>query len=191
MAGLDTALKFLPVIQQGVSLFNSTLSSEVSTRRDQNAQALALRQLQEQQQADLLSAREQAALDRQQIALNAEIAEENRRRALKRAVARQRANFGAQGVGSGAGSSQAVLLGLVNESDEEREQRERLDALRNNAINQDLSQQVRLNTLQRTQLQQRNDLNNLTYGAQRIGNVGNFGVGTLEVIKKYQEIDRG
>lgn len=188
MAGIDSVLKYLPVISDGVSLVNSTLRNETSTRQNEEAQKLALRQLQQQQSADFQVNQEQAALERERIALNTQIAEENRRAALKRAVARQRANFGSQGVGSGSGSSQAVLLGLISESDEEREQRERLDTLRNTAINQDLDQTVRLNTLQREQLRERNNLNSLTNSVDRFGNVTNFGVGSLGIYKRYQEI---
>ncbi|MEM6781986.1 MAG: transporter [Pseudomonadota bacterium] len=188
MAGLGSVLDYLPVIADGVSLVNSTLQSEASTRRNQKSQDLALKQLQQQQNTEFQIAQENAALERQQIAINAEIAEENRRRALKRAVARQRASFGGQGVGSGAGSSQAVLLGLISESDEEREQRERLDTLRDTAINQDLSQTVRLNTLQREQLKERNNLNNLSNTVDRFGNITNFGVGALEINDEYQRI---
>ncbi len=192
MAGLQTVLTLLPVISQGVSLFNNIASSEASLRQSQQDQELALQQLQQQQNLQQKNAQERAALERQKIALDTQIAEENRRKALKRAVARQRASFGSQGVSSSGGSSQAVLLGLLSESDEERAQRERLDTLRNAAINQDLGQQVRLNTLQRTQLQERNNLDNLSYGVRRLSNIGNFGVGALEGFQTYNQIqDRG
>ena len=188
MASLNSLIRLYPVIQQGTALLNNTIATEAAVRQSREAQDLALRQLQQQQNLQIQNARQQAALEQQQIALNAEIAEENRRRALKRAVARQRANFGAQGVGSGAGSSQAVLLGLIDESDEEREQRERLDVLRNTAIDQNLNQQVRLNTLQRTQLRERNNLDNLSSSVNRFGNVANFGVGTLGTIRTFTEL---
>lgn len=192
MAGLQTVLTLLPVISQGVSLFNNIASSEASLRQSQQDQELALQQLQQQQNLQQRNAQERAALERQKIALDTQIAEENRRKALKRAVARQRASFGSQGVSSSGGSSQAVLLGLLSESDEERAQRERLDTLRNAAINQDLGQQVRLNTLQRTQLQERNNLDNLSYGVRRLSNIGNFGVGALEGFQTHNQIqDRG
>jgi hypothetical protein len=58
------------------------------------------------------AARNQAeAVRRQQ-----ELAEEARQRALRRAVARRRAAFGAQGTGSADGSGEAVLLGLVDDT---------------------------------------------------------------------------
>lgn len=192
MAGLETALTLLPVIQQGVSLFNTIASSEASVRRSEQDQELAVQQLQQQQNLQHQDAQERAALEQRRIELETQIAEENRRKALKRAVARQRASFGSQGVSSSGGSSQAVLLGLLSESDEERAQREKLDTLRNAAINQELGQQVRLNTLQRTQLQERNNLDNLSYGVRRVSNIGNLGVGILNGYQTYSQIsDKG
>jgi hypothetical protein len=70
-------------------------------------------------------------------------------------VARQRANFGAQGVSAGGGSAQAVLLGLFEESEEERARRERLDGLRVRVLEDDLAGRRASNVLQRTQLQER------------------------------------
>jgi hypothetical protein len=78
---------------------------------------------------------------------------------LKRAVARQRAAYGASGIeANSSGSAQAVLLGLFDESEEEKNQREKLDTLRLNAIDQDVDQRSRLNVLQRTQLAEKQRL---------------------------------
>lgn len=115
-------------------------------------------QARRQNELAMQSANEQAALHREQIRLTAEQAETERRSALKRAIAKQRAQFGADGIGSGGGSSQAVLLGLFDESEEERAQRDSLDALKNAGIDQSLGQQSRVNTLQLTQLRERNRL---------------------------------
>lgn len=95
-----------------------------------------------------------ASLKQEQNRVETQAADSQRRAALKRAMARQRANFGAQGVGSGAGSSEAVLLGLFDQSDEEREAAEKLSALREQAINQNLGAQSQLNLLQQTQLRE-------------------------------------
>ncbi len=56
------------------------------------------------------------------------------------------------------GGGLAVLLGLFDESDADRTQREHLDSLRSAALDSDLSQQRALNVLQRTQLQQKQAL---------------------------------
>lgn len=52
------------------------------------------------------------------------------------------------------GSSEAVLLGLFDESEFDKTECERLDSLKVAAIDQGLNQQKRVNTLQRAQLQQ-------------------------------------
>ena len=101
------------LVTQGIGLAVNEISRRGS--RDQALEQLQKRQALQQQQLA-----QDAALERERIALNTAQSEEERKAALRRAVARQRANFGAQGVGSGAGSSQEVLLGLFEESDEEK-----------------------------------------------------------------------
>ncbi len=114
------------------------------------------RKQQQQTQSLLLKqAQQDAALQKEQQRVTTAQSESQRRIALKRAMARQRANFGAQGVGSNNGSSEAVLLGMFSESDEERANREKLDALRSQAIDQNISQQQQLNLLQQTQLREK------------------------------------
>ncbi len=151
------------LVTQGVGL----AVNEFSRRQSQDQ---ALEQLQERQALQQQQQAQDAALQKQQIALSAAQNEEERKAALKRAVARQRASFGSQGVGSGAGSSQAVLLGMFEETEDELSRREELDNLRLNAVDLNVSQSNALNVLQRTQLQERNNLNNLTAGTRIIGN---------------------
>jgi hypothetical protein len=86
-------------------------------------------------------------------------AETERRAALKRAIARQKASYGAAGIGSNGGSAQAVLLGLIDESEEEKTNRESLDSLRLKDIDQQVEQQKRVNTLQLTQERQKSKYN--------------------------------
>jgi hypothetical protein len=117
----------------------------------------------QKQQNDLAmrNAAEQAALQKEQIRLSAEQAETNRRSSLRRAMARQRALFGSSGTGSGGGSAQAVLLGMFDESEEDLQQRQALDALKTAAVDQGFSQQQRINTLQLSQLRERDRLKNV------------------------------
>ena len=150
------------LVTQGVGL----AVNEFSRRQSQDQ---ALEQLQERQALQQQQQAQDAALQKQQIALSAAQNEDERKAALKRAVARQRASFGSQGVGSGAGSSQAVLLGMFEETEDELSRREELDNLRLNTVDLNVSQSNALNVLQRTQLQERNNLNNLTAGARIIG----------------------
>lgn len=118
------------------------------------------RELQRQQTEQLRQMAENSALEKEKIRLTAEQAETERRAALRRAIAKQRAKYGASGIESSGGSSQALLLGLYDESEEERQQREALDTLKNQAIDQNLDQQQRINTLQLTQLKERSRYSN-------------------------------
>jgi hypothetical protein len=122
----------------------------------------------------LRNAGEQAALQKEQLRLSAEQSETNRRAALRRAMARQRAHFGASGTGSGGGSAQAVLLGMFDESEEELQQRTALDSLKTAAINQGYAQQQRINTLQLTQLKERDRLKNLGSTLQSARDLGSI-----------------
>jgi len=116
----------------------------------------AERKQQKQMQALLQQqAQQDATLQRQQMQTQTDQAEQQRRQALKRAMAKQRAYYGAQGVSTDSGSAEAVLLGMFQESDEERANREKLDQLRSQALSQSQAQTQQLNLLQQTQLKER------------------------------------
>ncbi|MGH1378104.1 MAG: transporter [Alphaproteobacteria bacterium] len=155
------------IVSQGAGL----IANELSGRRSDNSKDIALEQLRAQQSLQEQQSAADAALNKQKIAIDAQEAEEERKKALRRAVSRQRANFGAQGISSGSGSSQAVLLGLFEESDAEKQKREQLDALRITSIDQDLAQQKSLNVLQRTQLQEKQKINQLSTGERLFGSL--------------------
>lgn len=127
-------------------------------------QRLALQQLKAQQNAQARDQAEQAALSREKIQAEAAAAEKERLASLRRAVARQRAAFGASGIDSGDGSAEAVLLGLFEETDQDRTERERLDDIRNRVLDQDQAAQNRLNVLQVSQLRQRQQLERAVEG---------------------------
>ncbi|QQG36015.1 MAG: transporter [Micavibrio aeruginosavorus] len=131
---------------------------EEQRRQLRAQQDLALRQLSAQQAQDEAQRQREADLERQTIAANAQDAEQKRRAALRRAVARQRAQFGGSGLQAGDGSAEAVLLGLFEESEQDRATGKRLDALRYAALDQSISDRQALNVLQRTQLQERQAL---------------------------------
>lgn len=125
-------------------------------------QAQDLSQLKARQALEERQAAQEADLARARNHIESGAAEEARRAALKRAVARQRALFGAQGTGSTGGSAQAVLLGLFDESDAEKAQRERLDGVRQAVLETDLSARRQANLLQLTQLAERQRLERLS-----------------------------
>jgi hypothetical protein len=113
----------IPVATQALGVFKtvgsvaSVLGATTNIINNQNdhRSELAIRQLRDQQKLEERQENQKAELDRQQIFINAQDAENERRRALKRAVARQRAKFGGAGVSSNNGSSESVLLGMFNE----------------------------------------------------------------------------
>lgn len=142
---------------RGLSIANALIGS-TNDYYDNSGQR-AYEQMKAQSDLSLQNARERAELEKQQIRLSAQSAESERRAALRRAMARQRAQYGASGISSGDGSAQAVLLGLFDESEEEARQREALDALKTASVDQGVAQQRRINTLQLTQLKERNRLN--------------------------------
>ena len=150
----------LTTLTTAMSIANQ-VSNVASTLSGDTSEDLALKQLKQQQALEEKQLAQQNKLAKEQIALQTAQDEEQRRAALRRAVARQRAQYGASGVSSSGGSSEAVLLGLMNETEDELFRREQLDTLRNKALNQDFTQTKSLNLLQSTQLKERQSLNSL------------------------------
>ena len=121
----------------------------------------AMRDLQRQQAQQVADTTARAETERQKITLDSADAEKRRIAALKRSIAKRNARFGATGVGGTGGSREAVLLGLYNESDDEKKQREELDKLRFSSIDNDLSSLASRNILQKTQLSERQKLDRI------------------------------
>lgn len=142
----------------GTSL-SAVLQNRDSRTAQKEEQDLAMRQLQARQRSQQQSLEAETALEKERIAAGAAAEEETRRAALRRAVARQRAQFGASGIGNGNdGSTRAVLLGLFDETEDELAERERLDTLRQKALDLDVSTNRSLNVLQQSQLAERQSL---------------------------------
>jgi colicin import membrane protein len=159
---MGTLTPVLGTITKTLGAIN-TISTAVDSfsggdRRDMRAQQdLAMRNLQQSQSLSEAEKQAQAARDRAQISLDAKTAEEARRKALKRAMARQNVKFGAGGV-SRQGSGEAVLLGLYNNSEDEASTNKALDDLRYNAIDSGLYDLQNRNVLERTQLAEKQRL---------------------------------
>ncbi len=128
--------------------------SEASNQQASNNMA-QMHALEEAQSAD------KAALEKAKIRQDTAADAKNRKAALRRAIASKKAGFGAQGVSSSGGSSEAVLLGMIKDSDEDRLESYNVNSLKLAAINQDLEQERALNVLQRTQMQKKNNLSML------------------------------
>lgn len=124
-------------------------------------QDLALQQLTARQSLGEQQAQQEALLQKEKITADALEKEQRRRSALRRAVARQRVQFGGSGLSGGDGSTEAVLLGLFEESEHDKVASQRLDGLRSAALDQGLHEKRTLNVLQRSQLQERQALERL------------------------------
>ena len=126
----------------------------LSAASDQRAanQLAATQALEEAQSA------EQAALKTAEIQAESAADKAARKAALKKAVASRKAGFGAQGVASDGGSSEAVLLGQLKESEREQDEEDATTALKRAAIEQNLAQEKALNVLQRSQLEAKDSL---------------------------------
>lgn len=166
ISSIGTAASVIRTLDSAFSTFQSLSGGAEKNQRAalMAQQDLALRQLQARQGLSAADAASQAELDRQKLAIESANSEAARRDALRRAVARQNAQFGAQGVSAGDGSGEALLLGMFEESEQERARREELDNLRLQAIDQNLEEENRINVLQRTQLQERQNLDRALAG---------------------------
>ncbi len=152
----QTAGTIASTISAGANVLNAVRGGD---------QSLSSKQLAQRQAIEERNVVEQANVQRQELFEKARVAEDERRKALKRAISRQRAQFGSSGISSNSGSSEAVLLGFFDESDDQRQSRENLDQIRLAAIDQKLSQVKRVNTLKRTQQDSQNKLKEISQGA--------------------------
>lgn len=146
-----------PLLQVG-----STIGTMASAMQPYYENQLSNKQQKKSDALALKNAQANAAIQKESSRIENETAEIKRRKLLKRAVASQRASFGAQGIGSGAGSSEAVLLGLFDESDIERQQREKMKSIKDAAIDQSIGYSQAVNLLQQSQEQEKQALARLT-----------------------------
>ncbi|MDY0029488.1 MAG: hypothetical protein RBR86_06050 [Pseudobdellovibrionaceae bacterium] len=142
-----------PIMQIGSAISSvASFSKPYVAQSQSNAQAdLELKQLE-------LRSEQQ----KKQNLLNYQQAETARRSRLQRLLSAQRAEFGGGGVGSGAGSGEAVLTGFAADSDIERQFNEKDYQLDNQTLDLRVAQQRQLNLLQKQQLKDKTFLNSLT-----------------------------
>lgn len=154
MGGLASAAG---TISKAVGAY-STLSGLGGFGTRSQASDLAYQQMQAQNALQNQQAAQAAALQKQQLEAESQSNARKRRAALKRAMARQKVLYGAQGISTEGGSGEAILLGLYNETEDDLADRERLDTIRKAALDQRLENTTALNVLQSTQLAERNRL---------------------------------
>lgn len=150
----------------GAIIGMSTNYVEQEKLRDQlrAQQNTALEQLQARQSQDESASAQSALLQKQKIDADAQTAEARRVAALRRAVARQKTLFSAQGLSGDGGSNEAVLLGLYDDSAAEEAAQSRADMLRKTALDQSLNQQKQKNLLEASQLAERQKLTRTIQG---------------------------
>lgn len=110
------------------------------------------------QAADMADRQAGAQTQLAQIAASAATEERRRVDALRRTMARTRAALGASGVSAADGSGEAILLGAVNDSAMERQDADRIDQIKRQAIQQELDNARRRNLLEQAQLADRQRL---------------------------------
>ena len=154
----STMNSILPTLQTAVNVA-SGINTLVQTTRGRGDGALD--DLKATQAERLRAQKQKAALQKATIQANTQAAARDRQNALRRAVARQRAQFGGQGISTDNGSGQAILLGLFNESEQDAADRARLDQLKTTALDQNIDQTKRLNVLQASQLAEKENIGRL------------------------------
>lgn len=152
---LGTLTQTLGAIQTISSVVDTVTDREGDLMKAQQNQAM--RNLQAQQNQSLSEAQNRAKIDRERLQLEQEQSEKRRQDALRRTVARQNARRGAGGVSAG-GSNEAVLLGLVNDNQDDQGYADALDQIRYNTIDQNVSTLQSRNILERSQLAERQRL---------------------------------
>ena len=93
-----------------------------------------------------------------QLTAATDAAEKRRVDALRQAVGKTRASLGARGVTADAGSGEAILLGLTNDTASERKDAQTVDQLKRQVIQQNLDAVKRRNLLEQAQLADRQKL---------------------------------
>jgi hypothetical protein len=100
-----------------------------------------------QQNASQAEAKADARAQTQQIQQHQEVQSLDRRDQLPRALATQRARFGAQGIAAGGGSVEAALGGLEAEAARDEQEASSVGTMRINRIDDQLDWQQRRNLL--------------------------------------------
>jgi hypothetical protein len=108
-----------------------------------------------QQNAARAEAKADARAQTRQVQQTQEIQSRERRDQLRRALATQRARFGAQGIAAGGGSAEAALAGLQAEAARDEQDAASLGNLRIDRINEQFGQQRRRNLLDASQARYR------------------------------------
>jgi colicin import membrane protein len=121
-------------------------------------QSLQRRQLLQDQATADQAQQADIATRRAQIESSAASDEAARLKALRKTVGRTRASLGAGGGGTSDGSGEAVLLGLVADTNQSQSQADAIDRLRTQALSQEVADTRTSNLLERSQLAEKQRL---------------------------------
>ncbi len=143
MAGFSFLSNALPMAVSAANAFQSIQKQKNQAAAVKESYQSAQAQY-NAQQSDLANS---LALKQQENQIASDKDASARRDALRRAMARQRAAFGAQGIDSSDGSAEAILLGLSQQSEAEQQQQTTLDQLRSKALQDEAATQSRKNLL--------------------------------------------
>lgn len=154
---------FTSIASTAIQAFSvaNTIAKGISDYRDDSGRD-AYENMRRQSEIQLAGLQQKQAIERQQIALDKERADADRARKLRAAIAAQKAAYGAGGVGSESGSSQAYLLGLIGDAEEEGRTASGAAELRNRILDNNYNTQKSLNMLTLTQMKERNRLKSIT-----------------------------
>jgi colicin import membrane protein len=120
--------------------------------------ALQQRQLSQDQATAGQAQQADIATRRAQIETSAASDEAARLKALRRTVGRTRASLGSRGGGTSDGSGEAVLLGLVADTNQDQEEAVATNRLRTQALAQEVTDTQKNNLLERSQLAEKQRL---------------------------------
>ena len=122
------------------------------------SQSLQQRQLLQDQATADRAQQADIATRRAQIETSAASDEAARLKALRKTVGRTRASLGAGGGGTSDGSGEAVLLGLVADTNQSQQEADVTDRLRSQALAQEVTDTQKRNLLERSQLAEKQRL---------------------------------
>ena len=153
MGGFTSAIAPIAQFGKSISPVISFATQAARMRQQSNAQSKANR-LEETQYKTRLDA------ERQLTAVQQEDYERNRAITLNRALARQKANFAAQGLSTNddGGSVQTILQSIIDDSDADAAYRTRIDSLKSRADELALQQNRQRNLLDEAARRRRGQL---------------------------------
>ena len=118
--------------------------------------------LKRQSDLNLKTLQQENDLKKQEYDQKLQADQDKRRRAVLQAIAKQKAEFGASGIGSGGGSAQAYLLGLSEADDAVTQEQNAAVNIQKNILDQKWEAQKSLNTLALTEAKERSKLRRAT-----------------------------